>query len=277
MSYYEDLNKVIDTIEKELTNKIDYKELAKIVGISSYSLQRTFAFLTGITLTEYIRKRRLSKAAEEINRTNAKIIDIALKYQYDSPISFSNAFKRMHGIPPSKVKNSNQQLKIFEKIQFKSAIEEIKEFKYRIIEMEEQEFYCVTTGVISYDDNKSISDLYKKCRQNGTMDFFVQNSNQNELYYGIDVPFLNGSKYTGKGIYYIGGKVRRKDLKKVKVPKGLWVCFLLQNKGQKDINKLYDYMYSKWLPESKYEEKLFYPQLEIYYKDSCEICVAIEE
>ena len=259
MSYYEDLNKVIDTIEKELTNKIDYKELAKIVGISSYSLQRTFAFLTGITLTEYIRKRRLSKVAEEINRTNAKIIDIALKYQYDSPISFSNAFKRMHGI------------------QFKSAIEEIKEFKYRIIEMEEQEFYCVTTGVISYDDNKSISDLYKKCRQNGTMDFFVQNSNQNELYYGIDVPFLNGSKYTGKGIYYIGGKVRRKDLKKVKVPKGLWVCFLLQNKGQKDINKLYDYMYSKWLPESKYEEKLFYPQLEIYYKDSCEICVAIEE
>ena len=65
MNYYENLNKVIEKIEENLTKKIEYKELAKIVGTSSYTLQRIFTFLTGITLTEYIRKRRLSNAAEE--------------------------------------------------------------------------------------------------------------------------------------------------------------------------------------------------------------------
>ena len=64
MNYYESLNNVINEIEENLTEKIEYKDLAKIIGTSSYTLQRIFAFLTGITLTEYIRKRRLSKAAE---------------------------------------------------------------------------------------------------------------------------------------------------------------------------------------------------------------------
>ncbi len=111
MKCYDNLNKVIDTIEKQLTSEINYDELAKIVGISSYSLQRTFSFLTGMTLTEYIRKRRLSKSAEEIKETKEKIIDIALKYQYDSPVSFSNAFKKMHGISPKGARNNNQKLR----------------------------------------------------------------------------------------------------------------------------------------------------------------------
>ena len=277
MNYYDNLNKVIDTIEKELTTEIDYSELAKIVGISSYSLQRTFSFLTGMTLTEYIRKRRLTKAAEDVKRTNERIIDIALKYQYDSPISFSNAFKNMHGVSPVNARKSNNSLKNFNKIQFKSAVEEIKEFEYRIIEMEEQEFYGITTGIISNENKKAIRDLYKKCRKDGTMDFFIKNSNQKELYYSVYQEIIKNTKYTDKVEYYIAGREKREDLKRVKIPKGLWVCFLLPNKEQKDIIKLYDYMYTKWLPESGYSEALYYPQLEIYYKNSCEVCIAIEK
>lgn len=92
MNYYDSLNSMIQRIEENLTQKIEYRELAKILGTSSYTLQRIFVFLTGITLTEYIRKRRLSKAAEELVLTDIKIIDLSLKYQYDSPIAFSNAF-----------------------------------------------------------------------------------------------------------------------------------------------------------------------------------------
>lgn len=277
MKYYDNLNNVIDAIEKQLTSEISYNELAKIVGISSYSLQRTFSFLTGMTLTEYIRKRRLSKSAEEIKETNQKIIDIALKYQYDSPVSFSNAFKKMHGISPINARKNNQKLKLFDKIQFKPAIEDIKEFKYRIVEMEEQEFYGVTTGIILNEDYESISNLYTKCRQNETMDFFIKNSNQKELYYGIYESIIKDGIYTTKGIYYIAGQTERRDLKRIKIPKGLWICFTLSNKKQQDINELYDYMYTKWLPSSNYEEALYYPQLEIYYKDSCEICIAIKK
>lgn len=74
---FEYLNLMIKYIEENLTENIEYKELSKIVGISEYNLQRIFIFLTNISLSEYIRKRRLSKAFEELKTTDIKIIDLA--------------------------------------------------------------------------------------------------------------------------------------------------------------------------------------------------------
>lgn len=135
--YYTSLNKVIEEIEKKLTNKIDYKKLAKIIGTSDYTLQRVFCFLTGITLIEYIRKRRLSNAAEDLQKGEEKVIDIALKYQYDSPISFTRAFQKMHNIAPSKVKESKVSIKAFPKIEFKQTEDYTKELEYRIVNLDE--------------------------------------------------------------------------------------------------------------------------------------------
>lgn len=90
---YNLLNEMINYIEDNLTEDIDYNVLAKIVGISEYSLQRIFAFLTNISISGYIRKRRLSKTFEELKTSDIKIIDLAIKYNYDSSMSFSQAFK----------------------------------------------------------------------------------------------------------------------------------------------------------------------------------------
>ena len=122
MNYYDSLNRLIDTIEKNLENEIDYNELAKVIGTSSYTMQRIFVFLTGMTLTEYIRKRRLSKAAEELRKTENRVIDIATKYGYDSPVSFSNAFKKIHGQSPANFRKSNTEVTFFSKIQFNPDI-----------------------------------------------------------------------------------------------------------------------------------------------------------
>ena len=112
------LNTLIDTVEDNLENEIDYNKLAKLLGTSSYTMQRIFNFLTGITLTEYIRKRRLSKSTEELRGTNHKIIDIAVKYHYDSPVSFSNAFKKMFGMSPTVFrKNSNIEIVYFPRLE----------------------------------------------------------------------------------------------------------------------------------------------------------------
>ena len=86
----DNLNKAIEYIEKNLTNKIDYKELSKIVGLSEQSFNRVFSFLTDNTITEYIRKRRLSKAYEELKNSDIKIIDLATKYNYESDISYKS-------------------------------------------------------------------------------------------------------------------------------------------------------------------------------------------
>ncbi len=275
MNYYEELNRVIDKIEENLTEDIDYRDLAKIVGTSSYTLQRIFVFLTGITLTEYIRKRRLSNAAEELLSTDIKIIDLGLKYQYDSPISFSNAFKKMHGISPQNLRKNELTLKAFPKIEFKPTIETIEELEYRIINLEKQKFYGITTGIIQKNNSKAIRDLFNKSRNEKIIDFIIDNSNGKELYYGASIDIYDGD-LTNKMQYYILGNKTRKDFVTIEIPRSTWACFRLSTKEQIDILKLYNTIYTKWLPSSKYTEILNYPQLEIYYESTCEICIPVK-
>lgn len=142
---------MIDYIEENLTNKIEYKDLAKIVGISDYSLQRIFTFLTGISISEYIRKRRLSKAYLELKTSKIKIIDLAIKYNYESSISFSRAFKQQFNITPKECRKSpnNNYLS--------------KEINYEIEYLEEKTLYCYHTKDEIYDDILyKIRDLYRK-------------------------------------------------------------------------------------------------------------------
>lgn len=275
MNYFDNLNKIIYKIEEKLTEKIEYKELAKIIGTSSYTMQRIFAFLTGITLTEYIRKRRLSTAAEELLTTDIRIIDLALKYQYNSPIAFTNSFKKMNGISPQMLRKTKTTVKAFPVIEFKPTIEVIDELEYRIMEKEKQTLYGVTTGIISIDNNEAIRNLYDNVRKDRTIDFMIENSDGKELYYGASKDIYNG-EISNKIQYYILGKKNRKDLIKMEIPASTYVCFKLKTKEQKDILKLYNTIYTRWLPSSKYTEILQYPQLEIYYENDCEICIPIK-
>lgn len=183
-SYHISLNQVIEEIEKNLTNKIEYRKLAKIVGTSDYTLQRIFNFLTGMTLTDYIRKRRLTKAAEELQKENTKIIDIAVKYQYDSPISFSRAFQKMHGVAPSKIKQGNRRVKAFPKLVFKPNDIQTQELEYHIETIPKQVFYGKGTKPLPINDKKSIATLWAECKKDGTLDHIIQNSTSEELYYG---------------------------------------------------------------------------------------------
>lgn len=275
MNYYKILNRIVDTIEDNLSEKINYNDLAKIAGTSSYTLQRIFVFLTDITLTEYIRKRRLSKAAEELLSTDIKIIDLAMKYQYDSPISFSNSFKRMHGISPQNLRKSRLSLKTFPKIEFKPTIDIIEELEYRVIDLNKQKLYGITTGTIKLSNSEAIRDLFDKSRKEKILDFIIEHSDKNELYYGASVDIYDNG-LTQNIQYYILGKAPRNDFISIEIPEATWACFKLKNKKQDDIIKLYNTIYTKWLPSSKYTEILNYPQLEIYYKDDCEICIPIK-
>ena len=276
MEYHQKMNELIETIEKNLENPIDYQELAKKLGTSVYTMQRIFVFLTGITLTEYIRKRRLTKAAEELMTSDIKIIDLSMKYQYDSPVSFSNAFKKMHEISPNLVRKNHPIVKAFQKIHFDAIQDIIQELDYRILELEEQTFYGKTTGLINADfDKEEIRKIYETSRQDGTLNTIIQNSDGKELYYGVSTDFYynkNESKYR----YYILGKKPEKEFEKVVIPKATWACFKVKGKEQKDIIKTFKTVYTKWLPQSRYRGVLNYPELEIYYENDCEICIAIE-
>ena len=98
MNNFDKLNEVIKYIENNLTDEISIEKICQILCVNEYTLYRIFNFITGISLTEYIRNRKLSMSGIELINSKIKIIDLSLKYGYDSPISFSRAFKKFHGI-----------------------------------------------------------------------------------------------------------------------------------------------------------------------------------
>ncbi len=106
------MNEALDYIEQNLTDDIDYVEVSRISLCSEYHFSRMFSFLAGITLSEYIRNRRLSLAAIELSQKNSKIIDIVIKYGYNSPDSFTRAFQKSHGSTPSEARSANLRLKV---------------------------------------------------------------------------------------------------------------------------------------------------------------------
>lgn len=122
----------IDYIEDNLTETIDYEEVAKKCYSSSYHFQRVFSILCGFTLGEYIRNRRLTLAGRELATTNAKVIDVAMKYGYESPDSFAKAFQKFHGILPSQVRNNGSNLKSFSRLVLKFSLEGGTTMNYRI-------------------------------------------------------------------------------------------------------------------------------------------------
>ena len=134
MSQLENLNYAMHYIDDHLTGALNMTELARIAGCSQYQLQRMFPYLTGITLADYIRRRSMTKAAEELASTNAKVIDIALKYGYDSPTSFARAFKRVHGITPHQACQSSAKLRLYPRLVFTLSVKGEEAMDYKIIE-----------------------------------------------------------------------------------------------------------------------------------------------
>ena len=130
------MNKALVFIEERLTEDIDYGEVSRIACCSEYHFKRMFSFLSGIGLSEYIRRRRLTLAALDLKDTNLRIIDVAVKYGYNSADSFSRAFHSMHGILPSEARSENTQLKAYPRMTFQLSIKGGCEMKYRIVEKE---------------------------------------------------------------------------------------------------------------------------------------------
>ena len=125
MNIYKELNSITKYIDDNLEEEISYDELSKFLGVNTYTLHRLFSMIAGLSLSEYIRKRRLSSAGYDLYEGKEKIIDIAIKYRYESATSFSRAFYKFHGIKPSEV-NKNTNLKVFPRIVFDENIYKTK-------------------------------------------------------------------------------------------------------------------------------------------------------
>jgi AraC family transcriptional regulator len=133
VEWMESISQAIEYIENHIMEELTIDNIAKEECISPFYFQRGFSLLCGFTVTEYIRNRRLSMAGNELTTSGAKVIDVAIKYGYDSPDSFTKAFSRFHGVTPSMVQKNSIMLKSFAPLKIKISLEGGYSMEYRIV------------------------------------------------------------------------------------------------------------------------------------------------
>lgn len=133
MEWIDGMNQAVEYIERHLEEDINPDTLSKIAACSTFHFQRMFAYITGVTLNEYIRRRRMTAAAFELQNEGSKVIDVAVKYGYESPTAFNRAFKAIHGVVPSEAKKRGVKLSTFPKITFTFSVRGGQAMDYKIV------------------------------------------------------------------------------------------------------------------------------------------------
>ena len=261
---FSSLNKMIEYIEKNLDNEIDYNELSKITNTNIFILDRIFMFLTNMTIIEYIKKRRLSKAFEELRNTNLKIIDIAFKYQYNSASSFNRAFKQLFNITPTECRNGLGKYKIIPKLNFEYVKNDYN-FDYEIRKLDTIALYCYHITAKKYSDLLyKIRQLYKKVKANS----YYKEFNKAGMY---GIFFKDNELYH----YYLGSTKYYQNLEKYVINKSEYAIFKLISRNQEDIVNLEEKINKQWIPSTNYNIKNSL-KIELYKNNCCYIYLPIK-
>ncbi|MCX4324351.1 MAG: AraC family transcriptional regulator [Lachnospiraceae bacterium] len=260
MEWIDRLNDTIAYIEEHLTEKIDYEQLGQIACCSSYHFQRMFAYMAGVSLSEYIRRRRMSLAAVDLQGKGTQVIDVAEKYGYSSPTAFNRAFQSIHGVAPSALKSGGVPVKSFPPIKFQITIKGAEEMEYRI--ETKGAFRIVGVSVpLDKDIEKNFAVIPQKW-QEISMDGTLQ-----KLIGMMDTPGVLGVS-TCNNVetwrYYIAVATSRDQdgLEEYIVPAATWAVFSGAGTNQ-SIQELERRIVTEWLPTSGYEYGNA-PDIEVY-------------
>lgn len=173
------LNKAMDYIEKNICEDIDIDKVAKATNYSSYHFCKIFSYLTDMSLSEYIRRRKMTLAGIELQNTDSKVIDIAIKYGYDNPDSFSRAFSKLHNVTPSQAKIRGCVLKTYPKLSFQISVKGELSMDYKIEDMEAFDVIGVKKRFKTEPQpgDQTIPEFWTELRQNGKLAEIMQYSN----------------------------------------------------------------------------------------------------
>lgn len=261
MDLLKNMNGAIKFIEENLTNEIDFKEVARLAYCSEYHFKRMFSFLAGISLSEYIRRRRLTLAAFELKGNNIKVIDIAIKYGYSSPDSFARAFQHLHGITPSEARSNGHSLKSYPPMSFQLSIKGGSEMNYRIEEKEAFHIIGIKKRVpiIFNGVNPEIASMWKSLDEK-TINELKNLSNVEPLgLLSASANFSEGRlEEKGELDHYIGAATTREcpdNLTQLEVDASTWAVFEAVGPFPETLQNVWGRIYSEWFPSSNYEQR----------------------
>ncbi|NLL75837.1 MAG: AraC family transcriptional regulator [Clostridiales bacterium] len=269
MEWIERLNSAINYIEENLTKDIDYDRLARIAYCSTYHFQRMFSYMAGVPLSEYIRKRRMSLAAADIQGSTEKILDIALKYGYDSPTAFNRAFQNIHGISPSQARAEGINLKAYPPISFKISIKGEAEMIYRIEKKEEFKIIGISEPLYKELEKnfEVVPQMWQKAAMNGTIPTLASIMNSQPM--GIlGVSACNDAEQWKYYISVASTFPAPEGFEEYTIPAATWAIF--SGEGQSfSIQELEKRIITEWLPTSGYEYGNA-PDIEVYLSPDSE-------
>lgn len=289
MDWITGIQRSLDYTEAHLTEKIDYEMVAKQACSSAFHFQRMFSMLCGFSLGDYIRMRRLTMAAEDLLRTGDKIIDIALKYGYDTPESFSRAFQRFHGITPTDARRGGT-IKPFFRLSVKLILAGGSTMDYRIEKKDAFKIICKKKQVTKPQGDtatEEISAFWNECGKDGTIEDICKYGRFDNLGGVLGICFsrdMAGSGFPyGIGAEYNGTPLHGEGLEIMDIPAYTFAVFQCKGPMPEAFKTTYQRIVTEFFPQSNYEygngvELEIYPSAEVSNPDyTCEIWIAVNE
>lgn len=265
MNIYQVLNQITLYIENHLNEKIDYQTLSKMMGVNVYIMQRIFSTITGIPLAEYIRKRRLSVAVNDLLK-GEKVMDVAIKYGYQNATSFSRSFYLFHGVKPSKL-TSNSKILNYPRLIFDENIKQQREISYEIIEQDELKLYGLGIDVTNENIKSNAPKHIEKIRKEYLEEL-------GEVAYGLTI--YDDSYHTNVKKYYALYEKDYEGFESLIIPKNKWLKFTVKSQETKVIQNMINDFYREFLPSSHYSIGDII-ELEHYTLDTTEFLIAISD
>ncbi|BCN29898.1 AraC family transcriptional regulator [Anaeromicropila herbilytica] len=295
MEWTETLQKAINYMEAHLLDEINYEDVARQVNMSSYNFHRTFSFMAGMTANEYIRNRRLSLAGQELLEKNGKVIDIALKYGYDTPESFTKAFTRFHGVAPKYAKKTGTKLCLFNPLIIKISLEGGIIMDYRIEETKAQRYLALIRAFsnehINDEVNNKVPDFWSECHNKNLVEPLrnLRPDGKKDLY-GLCSPTKVGSETFDYGIgilldqdtsMFDEDEMCKAGYRIWEVEPCTYVVFKCMGSDGNCIGEKWNQFYKEFLPQMGYESTDA-TDYEIYYEKGepgmfCELWIPIKK
>lgn len=289
MDWITGIQRSLDYTEAHLTEKIDYEAVAKQACSSAFHFQRMFSMLCGFSLGDYIRMRRLALAAEDLIRTGDKIIDIALRYGYDTPESFSRAFLRFHGITPTEARRGGT-IKSFFRLSVKLILSGGSTMNYRIEKKDAFKIICKKKQVTKPQGDtatQEISAFWNECTKDGTIKNICKYGRFENLGGILGICFseeLADSSFPyGIGAEYNGAPLHGEALEILDIPAYTFAVFQCKGPMPEAFKTTYQRIVTEFFPQSNYEygngvELEVYPSAKVSDPDyTCEIWIAVKE
>lgn len=256
----ESMNAALNYIEEHLADDIDFKEAARLAFCSEFHFKKMFSFLTGVPLSEYIRRRRLTLAAFELKESSVRVIDVAVKYGYQSPDSFSRAFLSMHGITPTEARVNGQSLLAYPRMTFQLTIKGVSAMNYRIEQKEAFRIVGIMKRVpIQFEGvNPEIAAMWGSLNEEIIGQLKSLSNTQPIGLISASVNFSEERMEEKGGLdHYIGAATTLAcpdDLACLEVPACDWAVFEAVGPFPQTLQEIWGRIYSEWFPSSSYEQ-----------------------